>query len=1174
MWNRRITSLFSLLFVSGIALGTDRVVGPDGPYYSVYDAVNAANPGDRVIIQDNPDPQGNPIPYDEPTIDLVDGITIMSESHDPNSVVITPEIGNLLFNADGITGVTFVDVTLKLIGPSSSVSRALYAVGSDIDFFQVTIADFRAEEGGAAIRMSDSELEFTDCTFDNNDAGATNTAITLGGAIHCVQSHLLVSGTQFSHNDAMNGMGAQGWGGAIYAWNSKVDISGNTVFLENSAYFAGALLAEVCVLNLADTEFRGNNAQFDAGALCFGFWTVPQVPILYGHAITTSEVDFQSNSSGENGGAVYLISPWETDNSWRGGELKNNTAYRRGGGVYMQGSHILFEDVEFAGNSAQYGGGFYHDEYGSVGFDNCVFDRNSAAPASGSGSGGAVYLEGDGILTRCTFHGNESTGISGTGGAISSSGVLELEGCNFTENTNGAGYAVVGSGAGDLAMSHCNAFGNTAGDWMGDMLEFAPDQVGSNRSLDPSYVDAAGSDYRLRWNSPLLDAGTGPLEFDLTLPDIGWKPAVPTHQISGTYSQDLLPENYEIIDNCTITGSIPAGASLRVATGKSLVIKVAGSGSQYTIGDAEGPRTAIVGRPSSGASSASSISFMPGTSPSRMLKLEGVLFNYPAISGTSNGELRFNSSMASASLSVNLDGDLLQFMHYSNLDQDNILRDTYLSFWKCKGTVSNLDFGDVNPANPTRLQVYTSSLNIQDCQFNRSATAGMTFVPPLRIHGTLSATTPRLIHNTFEGYDGQSAPLADLTSTVQRLERNQFLDLYNTALIQTQSVVHMNQEARNHTYSNPEWDETDPLWIMEAGDLTLDCGRNNFVHPVASVTLPIISYVNPTVLRGPVEWQENYWGYSCTNGIPESDLVNLDMLPYWAVPVDSYSECVLVNAPNNVVCGHEGITAYQLLKDGISAELAGDLDAARGNYFYLLALYPDSKETTEATLLLKALGLHHEYGLEHSADIHGDLLAVADSAETANQHGLAVLQVSSAWGVEALYGDRPAAVSALNAAYAAETDTKCRETIALALAEIATYPAQGGQSTSGPEVRYAQALVQQQAVQALLDFQRGSTLVAGDSENTPLPTSFAINRVSPNPFNPVTTLELALPRDGHLNLRVYNLLGQEVATLVDGRQNGGMTRVAFDGSALSTGMYLAVADFEGHTRVHKMLLVK
>jgi hypothetical protein len=876
--------------------------------------------------------------------------------------------------------------------------------------------------------------------------------------------------------------------------------------------------------------------------------------------------------SRESGGAIRAR---ESRVVLRGVTIRDCRSAQDGGALFAAGGRLEITDCRFHNNRATRGGaialerGAGEDPTGRLEAVNVLFAGNRAE------RGGAVSCEVPAAVTHGSFVGNAVAGEDADGSAILAGSSLNLQMCNLVDNHGGqhGTGAVAISKEDTLLVSHANLYGISGDDKSVEL--FASRTGQGNQSVDPGFVDAELGDFRLRWNSPLLDAGTGPLEFDLTLPDIGWKPAVPTHQISGTYSQDLLPENYEIIDNCTITGSIPAGANLKVATGKSLVIKVAGSGSQYTIGDAEGPRTAIVGRPSSGASSASSISFMPGTSPSRMLKLEGVLFNYPAISGTSNGELRFNSSMASASLSVNLDGDLLRFMNYSNVTQGSDQLDTYLSFWKCKGTVANLEFGESSPGNPTRLQVFTSALNIQDCRFSRSSTPDMNFVTPLRIHGTLSATTPRLIHNTFEGYDGQSAPLADLTSTVQRLERNQFLDLYNTALIQTQSVVHMNQEARNHIYAVSDWDENDPpLWVMEAGDLTLDCGRNNFVQPSATEFLPIITYVNPTVLRGPVEWQENYWGYTCSNEIPETDLTNLDMLPYWAVPVDSYSECVLVNAPNNVVCGNEGITAYQLLKDGISAELAGDLDTARGNYFYLLALYPDSKETTEATLLLKALGLHHEYGLEHSSDIHGDLLAVADSAETANQHGLAVLQVSSAWCVEALYGDRPAAVSALNAAYAAETDTKCRETIALALAEIATYPAQGGQSASGPEVRYAQALVQQQAVQALLDFQRGSTLPVGEPGSTTLPTSFAINRVYPNPFNPVTTLELALPRDGHLNLRVYNLLGQEVATLVDGRQNGGMTRVAFDGSALSTGMYLAVADFEGQTRVHKMLLVK
>jgi hypothetical protein len=225
----------------------------------------------------------------------------------------------------------------------------------------------------------------------------------------------------------------------------------------------------------------------------------------------------------------------------------------------------------------------------------------------------------------------------------------------------------------------------------------------------------------------------------------------------------------------------------------------------------------------------------------------------------------------------------------------------------------------------------------------------------------------------------------------------------------------------------------------------------------------------------PRDWRRNFWGVDCSSALSEVDLKNLNLVPRWAAIEDTRPCCVPMDAADNTACDHPGMMAGQLLDDGITAERAGHLDKARGSYFSLLAQYPDSQEATEGTLLLKALGLHHEGGRVPSGGIQGDLLVVADSAEAANQHSLAVLQVSSAWCVEALHGDRPAAVSALKAACAAEIDTQCQETIVLALAEIATYPVQSDPSASNPCMSYSQVLVLQEAVQAIMDFRRGTT---------------------------------------------------------------------------------------------------
>lgn len=77
----------------------------------------------------------------------------------------------------------------------------------------------------------------------------------------------------------------------------------------------------------------------------------------------------------------------------------------------------------------------------------------------------------------------------------------------------------------------------------------------------------------------------------------------------------------------------------------------------------------------------------------------------------------------------------------------------------------------------------------------------------------------------------------------------------------------------------------------------------------------------------------------------------------------------------------------------------------------------------------------------------------------------------------------------------------------------------------------------------------------GDDLARVVPTDFALEQNYPNPFNPSTTIRFALPRAVHVNLRVYDVLGREVATLVDGMREAGHHRVEFEARNLSSGIY-------------------
>jgi len=101
-----------------------------------------------------------------------------------------------------------------------------------------------------------------------------------------------------------------------------------------------------------------------------------------------------------------------------------------------------------------------------------------------------------------------------------------------------------------------------------------------------------------------------------------------------------------------------------------------------------------------------------------------------------------------------------------------------------------------------------------------------------------------------------------------------------------------------------------------------------------------------------------------------------------------------------------------------------------------------------------------------------------------------------------------------------------------------------------------------------------------------VPTEFALSQNYPNPFNPTTTIEFDLPQASIVTLKVYNLLGQEVATLFDREEIELSETVEFDASSLPSGVYLyrivaeTIADAdagiaaETFTQVKKMVLVK
>jgi len=89
-----------------------------------------------------------------------------------------------------------------------------------------------------------------------------------------------------------------------------------------------------------------------------------------------------------------------------------------------------------------------------------------------------------------------------------------------------------------------------------------------------------------------------------------------------------------------------------------------------------------------------------------------------------------------------------------------------------------------------------------------------------------------------------------------------------------------------------------------------------------------------------------------------------------------------------------------------------------------------------------------------------------------------------------------------------------------------------------------------------------------------LPGAFKLEQNYPNPFNPTTRIAYSVPVRGNISLKVFNLLGQEVATLVNEEKTPGNYFVQFDASKLSSGVYYYRLEAGSFLSVRKMLLIK
>ncbi|HEY3250439.1 MAG TPA: Omp28-related outer membrane protein [Ignavibacteria bacterium] len=122
---------------------------------------------------------------------------------------------------------------------------------------------------------------------------------------------------------------------------------------------------------------------------------------------------------------------------------------------------------------------------------------------------------------------------------------------------------------------------------------------------------------------------------------------------------------------------------------------------------------------------------------------------------------------------------------------------------------------------------------------------------------------------------------------------------------------------------------------------------------------------------------------------------------------------------------------------------------------------------------------------------------------------------------------------------------------------------------------YTMAFVQNDNDKTVMNTARNGMIFTGiDPISGEIPSSYRLSQNYPNPFNPTTNIDFNLPKDEFVTLKIYNILGKEVKTLVEGNHKAGIYHIAVDGTELASGIYFYTLRTSSFVDTKKMTLIK
>ena len=302
-----------------------------------------------------------------------------------------------------------------------------------------------ATDSGGAI-LTQSPILVVNSTFDNNMAQR-------GGGIYTQSCTVTVIDCAFTNNELRDFSGDEITEGAgIYAFDGEVSVT-NSRFINNTAYYGGAIHTDTGKIGLHDTLFKNNTSPWYAGGAVHtsGEVTITNSIFIANHApnyggavftynsensrIFVKNSTFTNNTSDHYGGAISGSIGIDISDS----TFTDNTATDEGGAISIWGD-VLIKNSNFTGNNANGSGGVIYTYDTNIDIISSNFINNHAER-----HGGVIDSTGNITITDSTFTGN-SAGWSG-GILCSNSGEVNVLNSNFNKNSAGiAGGAIVYTG--------------------------------------------------------------------------------------------------------------------------------------------------------------------------------------------------------------------------------------------------------------------------------------------------------------------------------------------------------------------------------------------------------------------------------------------------------------------------------------------------------------------------------------------------------------------------------------------------------------------------------------------------------------------------------------------------------------------------------------------------------